>query len=68
MDRIEGEEMVEQYLASLSPSHAVLLKLELAGYSYNEMSALTGVKLGTVRSRLHYAKKYLRAKAGELAA
>ena len=68
VDRIEGEAMVEQYLASLSPSHAVLLKLELAGYSYNEMSALTGVKLGTVRSRLHYAKKYLRAKAGELAA
>src|SRR5262249_400127 len=41
------------------PLRHVLL-LYASGYSYEQIAAATGVKIGTVRSRLHYAR--IRAK------
>lgn len=39
------------------------LWLYAEGYDYSEIAAMTGVKSGTVKSRIHYARKRLRAMA-----
>ena len=40
---------------------SVLLLHFLEDFSLEEISGVTGVSIGTVKSRLHYAKKSLRA-------
>ena len=48
-------------LSQLSPFHSECLILHfLEGFSLKEVAGITGVTLGTVKSRLHYAKKALR--------
>lgn len=48
-------------LSQLSPSHSECLILHfLEGFSVKEVAGITGVSVGTVKSRLHYAKKALR--------
>jgi RNA polymerase sigma-70 factor (ECF subfamily) len=48
-------------LSQLSPPHGECLILHfLEGFSLKEVADITGVTLGTVKSRLHYAKKALR--------
>ncbi len=48
-------------LSQLSPSHSECLILHfLEGFSLKEMADITSVTLGTVKSRLYYAKKALR--------
>lgn len=48
-------------LSQLSPSHSECLILHfLEGFSIEEVADITGVAPGTVKSRLHYAKKALR--------
>ena len=58
------EEDVAQVHAAmdrLAPEHREVLVLRfLEGMSYEEISGATGSQLGTVRSRLHYAKRALR--------
>jgi RNA polymerase sigma-70 factor (ECF subfamily) len=47
-------------LKQLSPPHSECLILHfLEGFSLGEVSAITGASLGTVKSRIHYAKKAL---------
>ena len=43
-----------------SPQRAVLLLHYIEDFSLEEIVSITGTKLGTVKSRLHYAKKSLR--------
>jgi RNA polymerase sigma-70 factor (ECF subfamily) len=51
----------------LTPDHrAVILLREIEGLSYEEISEVLGCSLGTVMSRLHYARKKLQAKLKEL--
>lgn len=51
---------LEQAFAQLSAPHrAVMVLRELEGLSYEEIAAVTGCSLGTVMSRLHYARKRL---------
>jgi RNA polymerase sigma-70 factor (ECF subfamily) len=49
-------------LSRLNPAHSECLILHfLEGFSIDEVADITGVAAGTVKSRLHYAKKALRA-------
>jgi RNA polymerase sigma-70 factor (ECF subfamily) len=48
-------------LDRLSPEHREVLVLRfLEGMSYEDIARVTGGRIGTVRSRLHYAKRALR--------
>jgi RNA polymerase sigma-70 factor, ECF subfamily len=52
---------VHAALAELSPVHREVLVLRfLEDLSYQEMGVIVGCDLGTIRSRLHYAKRALR--------
>ena len=42
------------------PQRSVLLLHYVEDFSLEEIAAITGAQLGTVKSRLHYAKKALR--------
>jgi RNA polymerase sigma-70 factor (ECF subfamily) len=58
--RVDGEELRHQ-LNRLSPDHREVLVLRFINdLSYEEMSRITREPLGTIRSRLHYAKCALR--------
>ncbi len=62
--------MVRKALEIVSPKmRSVLVLFELEGYSIDEVSKSLGISRGTVKSRLHYARKKLREvlEEGELA-
>ena len=49
--------LVEETVAELPEHHRLVFRLrELEGKSYEEISEITGVNLGTVKSRLHRAR------------
>jgi len=51
----------------LTPDHrAVILLREVEGLTYEEISEVLGCSMGTVMSRLHYARKKLQARLSEL--
>src|SRR5262249_5741969 len=57
----EDAGQVHAALDRLSPEHREVLVLRfLEGMSYEDIARVTGGQLGTVRSRLHYAKRALR--------
>lgn len=59
--RREQEAEFMNLLNQLSPSHrSVLLLHFIEGFSLEEIAQITDVSLGTVKSRLHYAKKSLK--------
>lgn len=59
--RAEQEEGLMTLLHQLTEPHrAVLLLHFLEEFSLEEIAGITGVGLGTVKSRLHYAKRALR--------
>ena len=59
--RKEREEEFMKLLQQLpAPQRAVLLLHFLEDFSIEEIGAVTGAPLGTVKSRLHYAKRSLR--------
>ncbi len=54
---------VKQAIDELTPDHkAVILLREVEGLSYEEISDIMQCSLGTVMSRLHYARKKLQRK------
>lgn len=60
VDRAEIRRRVEAALLELSPGHrAVIILKEIEDLSYEEIAARVGCSLGTVMSRLHYARKHL---------
>ena len=64
--RAEQEEEFMSLLNQLTEVHrSVLLLHFLEDFSLEEIAGVTGVGLGTVKSRLHYAKKSLRALLAE---
>lgn len=53
-------------IESLTPDHrAVILLREIDGLSYEEISEALGCSIGTVMSRLHYARKKLQTRLEE---
>lgn len=57
----EQEERFMKCLAQLTPAHrAVLLLHFIEEFSIEDIAAITDAAAGTVKSRLHYAKKELR--------
>jgi RNA polymerase sigma-70 factor (ECF subfamily) len=59
--REEQEALLMQLIAILPPpQRSVLLLYFVEDFSLEEIAAITGSQLGTVKSRLHYAKKALR--------
>jgi RNA polymerase sigma-70 factor (ECF subfamily) len=59
--RKEQEEQFMNLIAQLPPvQRSALLLHFVEGFSLEEIAAITATKAGTVKSRLHYAKKLLR--------
>jgi RNA polymerase sigma-70 factor (ECF subfamily) len=59
--RKELNEHIRMTMAQLPPQHrAILLLRELEGLSYKEIAQVMGCRLGTVMSRLHYARDGMR--------
>ena len=57
----ERDAAVQEALRSLTPNHrAALVLREMEGRSYQEISAILGCSIGTVMSRLHYARERMR--------
>ncbi len=60
VDRAEIRRRIEAALLELSPEHrAVVVLKEIDDLSYEEIAARVGCSMGTVMSRLHYARKHL---------
>lgn len=60
-ERYELKESIRAALATLSPEHRLTVILhDLHGFKYREIAKLTGSNLGTVKSRLFYARQTLR--------
>lgn len=56
----EVRDAFDRALATLKPEHALALRLrEVDGLSYEEIAHATGSRVGTVMSRLFYARKKL---------
>ena len=59
--RIELREKISSAISELTPEHrAVILLREVEGLSYGEIGETLGCSVGTVMSRLFYARKRLR--------
>ena len=60
-------QQIHHGLDVLSPEHREVLVLRfLEDLSYHDIAAVTGCELGTVKSRIHYAKLMLRQAIGEM--
>jgi RNA polymerase sigma-70 factor (ECF subfamily) len=61
----EDAERVHAALGLLAPEHREVLLLRFVeGMAYEDIARVTGCQLGTVRSRIHYAKRALRRVMG----
>jgi RNA polymerase sigma-70 factor, ECF subfamily len=61
LERAERDEQIQQALGALSPDHRTIVVMkEFDDLSYEEIGALLGIPVGTVRSRLHRARCELR--------
>jgi len=59
----ELQEKLNEALQSLSLNHrTVVVLFEIESLSHQEIAEIMGCSVGTVRSRLHYAKRQLQAK------
>jgi len=60
-ERLERAHRLDEALARLSDEHRVLVLLhDTEGYKLTEIEALTGLPVGTIKSRLHRARSRLR--------
>jgi RNA polymerase sigma-70 factor (ECF subfamily) len=65
--RKELREQIDAALAELSPEHRAVIQLrEFEGLEYAEIAKAVGCQIGTVMSRLHYARKHLQKLLKEL--
>ena len=62
LDRNEIQKRIDEAIARLSPEHrAVIVMKEMEDLQYNEIAEILGCSIGTVMSRLFYARKKLKA-------
>lgn len=64
---LDMESALKDVEQKLSPAMLQTLLLHCEGYPYEEIASMTGAKIGTVRSRLHHARKRMRVLLGEVA-
>jgi RNA polymerase sigma-70 factor, ECF subfamily len=65
--RAEERRRIGRALETLPPHHrAIIMLSDLEGLSYREIAEVLGIPMGTVMSRLHNARKRLRAALGPL--
>ena len=65
--RAEERRRIGRALDALPPHHrAIIMLSDLEGLSYREIAEVLGIPMGTVMSRLHNARKRLRAALGPL--
>ncbi|MBI2914361.1 MAG: sigma-70 family RNA polymerase sigma factor [Firmicutes bacterium] len=63
LEQRELEALVESCLSSLSPKHREVLVLhDMQGFKYEEIASVVGCSVGTVKSRLFYARAEMREK------
>jgi RNA polymerase sigma-70 factor (ECF subfamily) len=63
LERGELQRVIQKAIASLSFEHrAVIVLFYLNGFSLNEIAYILDCPVGTVKSRLHYARRNLRHK------
>jgi RNA polymerase sigma-70 factor, ECF subfamily len=61
LERAERDRIIQEALNALAPDHrAVVVMKEYDGLRYEEIGAILGIPVGTVRSRLHRARLELR--------
>ena len=61
-ERVLGTDMTPEQVYSLAPDFKVAVVLcDVMGMSYDEIADTLGVKMGTVRSRIHRGRSQLRA-------
>ena len=66
-ERFENAELVHRTLSTISFEHRQVLTLRfLEEMSVEEITEITGIPAGTVKSRLHYAKLAMRTRIEEL--
>jgi RNA polymerase sigma-70 factor (ECF subfamily) len=69
LDERERQARLERILDTLDPEHrAMVVMYEIEELSCARISALTGVPVGTVHSRLHHARRKLAEAARRLGA
>lgn len=65
LDLLLREEQKEEFMMALNklppPQRSVLLLHFIEDFSLEEIAAITDAQIGTVKSRIHYAKKALRS-------
>lgn len=67
--RTEDRERIQAALEALSEDHrAIIMLSDVEGLSYREIAEVLDIPMGTVMSRLHNARKRLRAVLGRLLA
>ncbi len=54
-----GETEIRKCINSINEEQAEIIKFRLAGYSYQEISTLTGIDINLARARVHLAKNKL---------
>jgi RNA polymerase sigma-70 factor (ECF subfamily) len=65
--RAETRRQITRALDALpEPHRAIIMLSDLEGLSYREIAEVLGIPMGTVMSRLHHARKRLRATLGPL--
>jgi RNA polymerase sigma-70 factor, ECF subfamily len=61
LDAVEQEQVIADSIQQLPDNQRTVVVLhDVQGLSYQEISEITGMNLGTVRSRLHYGRLKLR--------
>lgn len=63
---VEARLRIEQALQTLTETHRTAFLLTVQGLRYEEIARITGVPIGTVRSRLFHAREQLRAQLADL--
>jgi RNA polymerase sigma-70 factor (ECF subfamily) len=67
MERAERDRLIQDALSALAADHrAVVVMKEFDGLRYEEIGAILGIPVGTVRSRLHRARCELRERLRSL--
>jgi len=63
LERTDLARIIQAELATLTPEHRIILVLrDIQGLSYDEISRMLDLELGTVRSRLHRARMEMKAR------